>query len=463
MTSLHSLKQLEGFMGNDIRETTVSFDIDRKLTATELKEVIKYCKHDVEQTIEVFMNRQEEFKSHTALLKAFNLPLKYINKTKPQLSATILNAYKIKRDDEFEITIPDTLKVTKYQHIVDWYKNSMNLDYSKKLETDVAGVPHIFAWGGLHGAIENYCNEGVFVHADVKSYYPSLMIEYDFISRNVADKNKYKEIYNERLRLKAENNPMQAPYKIVLNSSYGAMKDKYNNLFDPLMANNVCVSGQLLLLDLIEKIESYCQIINSNTDGIIIKIDHLKELDKIKSICKEWENRTRMKLDYDIHERMYQKDVNNYIIINNDGTYESKGAYVKKTNNLDYDLPIVNTALVEYFVNQIPVEETINNCNSLKEFQKIVKVSNKYQYAIYGDKKLKERVLRVFASRSLNDTGIYKIKTNGRKEKIANTPERCFINNDNVNDKRIPRRLDKQWYIQLAKKRLNDFIGGDET
>ena len=35
--------------------------------------------------------------------------------------------------------------------------------------------------------------------------------------------------------------------KIVLNGTYGASKDKHNNLYDPLMANNVCVAGQLLI------------------------------------------------------------------------------------------------------------------------------------------------------------------------------------------------------------------------
>ena len=47
MTSMHSLKQLEGFMGNNIKETSVPFDIDRKLTDMVLKEVLKYCRHDV--------------------------------------------------------------------------------------------------------------------------------------------------------------------------------------------------------------------------------------------------------------------------------------------------------------------------------------------------------------------------------------------------------------------------------
>ena len=41
------LKSLEGFMGNDIRETSVPFDIDRKLTDAELEETVKYCRYDV--------------------------------------------------------------------------------------------------------------------------------------------------------------------------------------------------------------------------------------------------------------------------------------------------------------------------------------------------------------------------------------------------------------------------------
>lgn len=48
------LKSFEGFMGNDIKETSVPFNIDRKLTPEEIAETVKYCKHDVEQTVQVF-------------------------------------------------------------------------------------------------------------------------------------------------------------------------------------------------------------------------------------------------------------------------------------------------------------------------------------------------------------------------------------------------------------------------
>lgn len=461
MTSHHGLKQLEGYMGNDIRETDVSFKTARKLTEAELRQVEQYCRHDVEQTMEVFLNRTDEFETQLSLLNAFKLPLSYIAKTKAQLAAIILEATRQRYHDEFQITLPDTLRLSKYQHIADWYNDTANRDYNKSLKTKVAGVPHIFAWGGIHGAIDNYQGEGLFLNIDVASYYPALMIEYNFLSRSVVDPEKYRQVRDERIRLKKEKNPIQQPYKIVLNSTYGAMKDKYNALYDPLQANNVCVGGQLLLLDLIEKLEPHCKIIQSNTDGVIIKLPN-DDVDFIKSICAEWEERTRMVLEFETFERIFQKDVNNYIVIHADKTYKSKGAYVKKLDVLDNDLPIVNKALIKYFIQGTPLKETITSCTNLMEFQKIVKVSRKYMYAMHGNKILSERVLRVFASRSRHDVGVFKQKTLERIEKIANTPERCFIENGSVNNLPLPAKLDLSWYIDVAKKRLNDFLAGGE-
>lgn len=476
------LKSLEGFMGNDIRETSVPFDIDRKLTDEELEETVKYCRYDVEQTIQIFIRRKEEFDSQVSLVKAFKLPTSYIAKTKVQLSAIILGASRGRSyDDEFDITFPDTLRIEKYKEILNWYKNPLNRNYSKVLKTDVAGVPHVFAWGGLHGAIDKYSGSGHFVNIDVASYYPALMIEYGFLSRNISDPAKYKRIRDTRLKLKAEKNPMQAPYKIVLNSTYGAMKDKNNAMFDPLQANNVCVSGQLLLLDLIERLEGHCELIQSNTDGLLIKLFDYDDFEKIDDICYEWEQRTRMELEFEEFSRVYQKDVNNYIIVDAQGRHKNKGAYVKKLTELDYDLPIVNKAVVDAMLKGIPPEVTVNECQSLKEFQKIVKVSNKYMYALYnptielkkirneagrlvtvkefiGGEIQKEKCFRVFASSRSTDGGIFKVKNEQKNpEKFANTPEVCFIVNEGVNDKPIPPYLDRGWYIEFAKKRLKDF------
>lgn len=456
-----SLKQLEGFQGHDIRETSVSFNIRRELTEEEIEEVIKYCRNDVHETMHIFMETVTEFESQVELLKMFNLPLRNISKTKAQLSAFILDAkqHVVPRDDEFDFVFPDTLRIDKYKEVLDFYKE--NKDYNKVLELNVAGVPHLFAWGGLHGARNNYVGTGHFLNIDVASYYPALMIEYDYLSRNVKDPAKFTEVRDTRLKYKAAKDKRQAPLKIVINGTYGAMKDKYNGLYDPLMANNVCIGGMTLLLDLIEKLEPYCEVIQSNTDGVLVKLRHYDDYDLIDDICYEWEQRTKMELEFDEFVKVIQKDVNNYILVDAEGNYKSKGAYVKKLNPLDFDLPIVNEAVVNYFVKGIDPEETIFNCTEIVKFQKIVKISSKYSHARYGTRRMHEKVFRVFASVDENDKQLCKVK-DGVAEKIAYVPEKCFIVNDDIKDMKVPGKLDYWWYWRLANKRIDDFLGEDK-
>lgn len=455
------LKYLEGSMGNDIRESSVPFDINRKLTEKELDETIRYCTHDVEQTIKVFLQRKSDFYAQLGLLKMFNLPMSYISKTKVQLSASILDAQKTKFDDEFDISFPDTLRLNKYLYVKQWYENPDNLNYEKSLETTVAGVPHSFGWGGVHGAIENYYGEGYFINMDVASLYPSLMIRYDLISR-ACDGSKFKEIVDLRLKYKAEKNPLQAPLKIVINGTYGASKDKYNPLFDPRQANNVCIYGQLLLLDLIEHLEPVCQIIQSNTDGVLVKLrdNSQQAFDEVDDIAYEWELRTGLVLEFDEHRKVIQKDVNNYIIVSPDGKYKSKGAYVKELSDLDYDLAVVNKAVIENLINKSSVESIIYGCNSLKDFQLTKKISGKYESMFHGDKKLSERCVRAFASKHPDDGGLFKL--HAKRESIAKvegTPDHCRLVNTDINDMGCPSWLDRDWYVMLANKRISDFLG----
>ncbi len=202
-TGFHSLKQLEGFMGSTIKETSVNFKITRKLTHEEIDEVLLYCTHDVKETINVFDNLKQEFDSQLLLIEAFKLPMDKFNKTKAQLAAYVLDAKKeIDWDDEFTLSFPNTLVLSKYKYVLEWYKDEINRNYKKKLKTDIGGVPHIFAWGGIHGAIPNYIEEGDYIMSDISSMYPALMIEYNYLSRNVKEPSKYREIRDTRLDLK---------------------------------------------------------------------------------------------------------------------------------------------------------------------------------------------------------------------------------------------------------------------
>lgn len=460
MLSTYSLKQLEGFMGNKIKETSVDFNIKRKLTEEELAEEIEYCKSDVYNTMEVFMLTINEFNASLNLINTFKLPLSYISKTKAQLSAIIIGCERKHHDDEFDIQIVDTLRIGKYQPILDWFK-AYN-DYSSSFEFDVAGVKHTFGIGGVHGAKENYHGKGLIIHVDVNSYYPSLMIRYNFLTRNCSDPKKYEDIYNTRLALKkAGKKKEQAPYKIVLNATYGIFKDKYSLAFDPRQANNVCVNGQLLLIDLIDKLESIegFELIQSNTDGLIVKIpDTDKHFEQLDDVCHEWEKRTGMGLGFDLIDEIWQKDVNNYIFRDVDGKLERKGGYVKELNELDNNLPIVNKAIVEYLTNNVPIEKTIGECTELKQFQMICKITGKYKCLIHGDKVLNERCVRAFASKRLSDGGLSKLhNAKDKADKFPSTPMNCFLWNEDVNGVETPSYLDRQFYINMAKERANGY------
>lgn len=461
------LKYFEGSMGSDIKESSVSFDIKRKLTPDEIEETVRYCTHDVEQTMEVFVRRKDDFDAQLGLLKMFDLPLADISRTKVQLSAKILEAEKRSWHDEFDIDIPPTLKVERYTSVVDWYRDPSNYDYSKSLETTVAEVPHTFGWGGVHGARLNYVGEGFFVNMDVASLYPSLMIRYDLISRS-CNPEKFKDIVATRLKYKAEKNPLQAPLKIVINGTYGASKDRNNPLYDPRQANRVCVYGQLLLLDLIEHLEDAgAVIIQSNTDGVLVKMPDGEDPDvfyaRMDDTAHEWEVRTGLTLEFDEYVKVFQGDVNNYIIVAEDGHWKSKGAFVKELGDLDYDLSIVNQAVVDRLVKNVPIEDTISGCDELWRFQMVKRASSKYRCLMHGYTVLAEKTVRVFASKRLADDSLYKVHKNGSIAKVGGTPEHCRLVNGEVKGAKVPDWLDKQWYMNLAHDRIQKFINKKEN
>lgn len=455
---VHGLKFYEGSMGDSIEESNVPFDLDRKLTDSEIEDVLKYCRHDVEETVKVFFKKKEDFLAQCGLIKLTHP--KYLQKTQTQMSSVMLRVDKGSQDnmDEFNIDVPSSLKLSKYSYVKDWYMDSSNRAYDKSLVTNVAGVSHTFAFGGLHGAIEKYHHKGQILLMDVASLYPSLMIHYDLLSRSVKHKEIYKDLRDKRIEYKKSHNPLQLPLKLVLNKTYGAMKDKNNPLYDPLMANKVCIYGQLLILDLIEKLEPYCKLLQTNTDGIFISYFD-NDLETINDITKEWQSRVGLSLEFTDAEELWQKDVNNYVLKLSDGTLKTKGAYVKKLDSLDYgDYPIINKAIVEYLVNKTPIEDTINTNNNLIDFQMVCKITGKFNAIFHGDKKLNEKCVRVFAS---NDGSFGITKQHAETlvlHKISNTPEHVFIDNSDIKGKAIPENLDKNFYIDLAKKRIQEFI-----
>lgn len=516
------LKTMEGFLGSNIKETGVPFDIDRKLTKAEIEETIKYCRHDVEQTIKVFLEKIDEFNAMHGIVQAFPdmVSLANIGDSEARITAKVLGCVRKNFNDEFDYFFLPCLRLNKYKYVQDWFeekrKEALSLDlqncdkYDKQLwyktqnlDTVVAGIPHSFGFGGLHGAASTPIHKtGQILHVDVNNYYPSMLIAWGLVTRAATNDN-YTQVYKTRKALKkgqvaaakagdkAEAKRLkkaQLPYKKMLNALSGGMKDETNPAYDPRNNNCMCINGQLMLLDLIEHLEVIpgFELIQSNTDGLIIWIPDTDEaFEMVDDICWEWEQRCSTEyceilLELDNISEIYQKDVNNYLWIGSDGGVERIGAYVKELSAVDNDLPILNKALVDYMVHKTPVEQTINQCDDLIMFQKIVKLSEKYDWVEHehctpvitktGKRVIKEvyeypekvkysyKSYRVFASNSQDDGRLLKrkkVKTKG--EKFGNTPDHCFICNDDVCGVKVPTNLDKGWYIELAKKRLKQF------
>lgn len=466
MQGFNGLKTLEAFLGMSIDETEVDFNLDRKLTDDEIASTVKYCTSDVNATIEVFERSRHEFDSLIGLVEMYELPLESIGKTKAQLSATILGAKRPEQDrnDEWDITLPDNLKIEKYTDVVEWFLSDEIKQPNAKYKREVYGVDHVFGLGGIHGATSKTSYDGIIALWDVASLYPSCIIEYDLMSRNVEDRNKYKEIKETRLKLKKAKDPRQGSLKIVLNATYGILKDKHSQMYDPLMANKICIYNQLFLLMLIEMIEKACgekaQLIQSNTDGIYFRFDDEETLKKGASCVAEWEKITRYEMELDKIQRVIQRDVNNYVLQMEDGSIKAKGGVVKKLSPLDYDLPIVNKAIKEYLINGIPFEDYIENENRLIEYQKIYKLGSNYRCVVHNGNEYTHKVYRCFASKNTDDTQIMKLKVDKDKpDKFAGTPDHVFIDNGNIQGKLVPEHLDKQWYIDKCISEYKKFTG----
>lgn len=472
-----SLKQLESYFGVDIRESEIDFNLDRPLTDTERASNIKYCKSDVYNTALVFMHNKQEFEAQIGLIKLSCSSLSDLSKTKAQLSAKILDAKPLPvqlLQQEWAFEYNQCVKDYNYKHkdVLQFFDSLReSKDPKAKYECELYGVPHTFALGGLHGAIPNYIHsvntKEYIVHIDVASYYPHIMTEWGYLTRAVPSIQKFIDIMELRLKYKKEKNPLQAPLKIVINGSYGqsgAGKLLDNGtykllspMFDPRRMREVCINGQLMLLQLIEDLEQF-DLIQSNTDGLVYRIP-IEHMDEVKSIVKAWETRTKMRMEYDYTTLIAQRDVNNYIAVFDNGKIERKGGAVKESKPCDYDLPIVKDAITEYFVHGIPVDEYINNVNDLAPFMKTYKLMGSYVRALHGDEQQQGKVFRVFASRSRKDKCLYKQKEGKNPEKFAGCPMRCKIINTDIRGLVVPEWLDKKWYIEQAKKEIEKFYG----
>lgn len=508
-----SLKAIEGNLKLPIVESSVPFDIDRKLTPKELEEVIRYCKYDVDSTVKLYQERKENYIDAKALIAdMYDLPVEEaIGLTNAKLCARILGAKPQRLTDERDYVIPDNIDIELIPKIVlDFFlqirdksipdtklfgagKGSKGMTLKLWIKTSYGSCPVTYAWGGVHGAkpcvtIEE-TEDRVIINQDVASLYPNSMLNFGYCSRAMEDPEAYRKLVERRLGYKRSGDKLRSnALKLPINTTYGAMLNQHNDLADRKAGRSVCISNQLAMTMLIVQLARECKTIdfvNINTDGIMFTIDR-KEVDLSEKIVKDWSEVTRFEMERDDFKKVIQKDVNNYIGITPDGHFKTKGGYVSlyeggnfKTNSLS----IIDKAIVDYLVSGIDPEKTIRECEDIFSFQNIVKTGGTYEgsyHYINGVREPIQKVNRVYAVKDHKYGQVVKgkwITEKRTKDKatgkmistpvdppvwsetiISECPDHAFIDNENtltVED------LDKDYYIDMAKKRIDKYINID--
>ena len=354
----NSLKKLTmSILNKRNYDSSVSFDIPRRLTPKERLDVEKYCEMDVDNTLALFMpdpnNPKRTFAKESYDIR-WNMIVEYKMKAKTLINksssfagkllcgedakANTANTYKLIDGKKQYYAIPE-LAIKELSNdpigkkLLQFYlDNQSNPDYIKeKFELQLGGLDeghkYQFGFGGLHQALIGYRSKNL-VNMDVASLYPSLLVEYGLMSRGAAkNPESYKEVYHTRLKAKKEGKTLlNQGLKLILNGAIGAMLSEFNPLYDTWSNSSICVHGQLLLFILVKRLfDAGFNIIQTNTDGIMIE---RQEGIDFMPIAEQWMKETRLILEFDEIDTLAQNNVNNYYCKFTNGKVKSKGFYL---------------------------------------------------------------------------------------------------------------------------------------
>jgi len=240
--------------------------------------------------------------------------------------------------------------------------NDMRLDY---------GV------GGIHGCVPpgvyKSSESQMILDIDVKSYYPNLFIQNRLHPRQMDQDTfvkVYSDIFQERVKAQLDKDELTSgALKLALNGLFGKTGSDVSCFYDPNVFYAVTVNGQLLITMLVEAlVKNNAELLQVNTDGVTI-IFNRKIKDRIVKVCREWEAKTKLTLEYAEYASMIIRDVNNYIAVKPDGKIKEKGCFeTKKDWHKDNSYMVVPKAVLEYFVNGTPVMEFFKKHDNILDF-----------------------------------------------------------------------------------------------
>lgn len=346
------------------------------------------------------------------------------------------------------------------------------------IKTKIGTSSYKIGMGGLHSCEKNVSHfadeDTLLIDRDVASYYPRIILNERLFPAHLGEAflSVFEKLVDKRLAAKAAGNKTIAnALKITINGGFGKFGNQYSLLYSPKLLLQVTITGQLALLMLIEMLEHYgISVVSGNTDGVVIKCPKSK-YNEVLEVVKMWEAVTGFETEETRYSSLHCRDVNNYYAFK-DLTTESekdrdarlksrylndrqgvkiKGCYAEYGSALNSILSknpehiICSDAVIAAILNGTPVEETVRQCQDVKRFMCVKKVTG----GAYGSGTYIGKVIRWYYSTDSKGTinrvasGAIVGKSSGAIPLMDMPPQ-------------IPPDLNFDWYIDTANKTLED-------
>lgn len=475
------------------------YDWDIPLVESKFDEMIQYNINDVESTsklldrckkdIELRIAIEDEYGVRVLSKDGVNIGMKLI--TQKYLEKTGQTWWDIKdlRSPMDKIPLKDViLPFVKYDSPI--LKDMLDTLKKQTVSPGRKGYEYKFIFnnlrytigvGGIHSVNDPEIiipkEDEYLIDCDVASLYPSMIIQHKFYPKHLGPEflEIYSKIREERLEAKHNGDKVKnETLKFALNGLSGNLQNEHNFCYSPFAVMQIRINGQLLLLMLAEKlVEIGCKIIQANTDGLFL-ICKKNKYEEYQKICKEWEKLTKLELEEDRFEAMYQYAINDYIAVK-EGYHKTKDKKLIKTKGMfitevllgkGLSPKIIPEAIINYFVDNIPVEETIKSCRDIRKFLKAEKTGK--QWTVEYNDKIQQRINRFYVSN--NGYYLWKFKTDSGVKEYQNmlkgyavTLHNTFYSDEDLQWKYAQGEtfesiydINYNYYISQCKKIIND-------
>lgn len=394
-------------------------------------ELLNRCKKDIDLRIAI----EDEYGVRVLSKDGVNIGMKIL--TQKYLEKTGLTWWDIEglRSPMDYIPLKDViLPFIKYdspilQRVLDDMKSQIVSPGRKGYENNFIfnGLRYTVGVGGIHSKNDPEIiipkEDEMLIDIDVASLYPSMLIEYKFYPKHLGPEflEVYSQIKDERIEAKHNGDKVKnETLKLALNGLSGNLQNQHNFCYSPFAVMQIRINGQLLLLMLAERLTQIrCRIVQANTDGLFVLLKK-SIYEQANKICQEWERLTRLTLEEERFEAMYQYAINDYIAVK-EGYKETKNPDLIKTKGMfitkvllgkGLSAKIIPEAIIKYFVDGIPVEDTIKGCTDIRKFLMSEKTGKQWHVEYMNQEQ--QRTNRFYAS--TNGGYLWKWKYTGHAE-----------------------------------------------